>query len=72
MTRRGLTRIFHPFLLLRPKSFRGCAGVSVRDPQRVRNTTAVANLTCLATKGLKPPRDETHEISGLVRRGKWY
>ena len=33
-----------------------------------RNTTAVANLTCLATKGLKPPRDETDEISGLEDR----
>ena len=28
-----LARIFHPFLLLRPKSFRGCAGVSVHDPR---------------------------------------
>jgi hypothetical protein len=24
------------------------------------------NLTCLATKGLKTPRDETDEISGLI------
>jgi hypothetical protein len=30
-----LTRIFHPCLLRRPKSFHGCAGVSLRDPQRV-------------------------------------
>jgi hypothetical protein len=35
------------------------------SPQRVKNTTAVVNLTCLATKGLKTPRDETDEISGL-------
>ena len=41
--------------------------VSVHDPQRVKNTPAVANLTCLATKGLKTPRDETDEICGLIR-----
>jgi hypothetical protein len=35
------------------------------SPQCVKNTPAVANLTCLATKGLKTPRDETGEISGL-------
>ncbi|MEO2049593.1 MAG: hypothetical protein ABGX16_23800 [Pirellulales bacterium] len=40
--------------------------VSASDPQRIKNTTAVANLTCLATKGLKTPRDETDEICGLV------
>jgi hypothetical protein len=34
-------------------------------PIYVKNTPAVVNLTCLATKGLKPPRDETDEISGL-------
>jgi hypothetical protein len=28
------------------------------SPQRVKNTTAVANLTCLATKGLTTPRDD--------------
>ena len=39
--------------------------VSAHDPQRVKNTPAVANLTCLATKGLKTPRDETDETSGL-------
>jgi hypothetical protein len=31
------------------------------------NTPAVANLTCLAMKRLRPPRDETDEISGLAR-----
>ncbi len=40
--------------------------VSVRDPQRVKNTSAVTDLTCLATKGLKAPRDETDEISRLT------
>ena len=60
-----LARIFHPFLLWQPKSFSWLRYVSVRDPQRVANTTAVANLTCLATKGLEPPRDETVEICGL-------
>jgi hypothetical protein len=40
--------------------------VSVHDPQRVKNMTAVVNLTCLATKGLKTPRDETDEISRLT------
>jgi hypothetical protein len=42
--------------------------VSAHDPQRVKNTIAVVNLTCLATKGLKTPRDETGEISGLERQ----
>jgi hypothetical protein len=39
--------------------------VSASDPQRVKNTPAVASLTCLATKGLQTPRDETDEICGL-------
>ena len=30
-----------------------------------KNTPAVANLTCLSMKRLRPPRDESHEISGL-------
>jgi hypothetical protein len=42
--------------------------VSVCDPQCVKNTPAVASLTCLATKGLKTPRDKTDEICGLARR----
>ncbi|MEO2046185.1 MAG: hypothetical protein ABGX16_06380, partial [Pirellulales bacterium] len=40
--------------------------VSPGDPQRVKNTPAVANLTCLATKGLKSPRDESDEICRLT------
>ena len=40
--------------------------VSARDPQRVKNTSAVTDLTCLATKGLGTPRDETGETSRLT------
>ncbi|MEO2048638.1 MAG: hypothetical protein ABGX16_18945 [Pirellulales bacterium] len=42
--------------------------VSPGDPQRVKNTPAVANLTCLATKGLKPPRDESDEICRQAKK----
>jgi hypothetical protein len=47
----ALTRIFHPFLLRRPKSFRGCVMFWSTILGR-KNTPAVVNLTCLATKGL--------------------
>jgi hypothetical protein len=48
---RALARIFHPFLLRRPKSFRDCVMFRSTILGR-KNTTAVVNLTCLATKEL--------------------
>jgi hypothetical protein len=60
-----LTRIFHPFLLRRGQVLPWPRYVSARNPQRVKTRFQRANLTCLATKGLKIPRYETDEICGL-------
>ena len=62
----ALARIFHPFLLRRPKSFRGLRYVSVREPwspqrvsTRLRSRTSHAlprnDLNRLATKRMKYP-----------------